>query len=262
MSVLTGVLLNMQSASPNSTAPSSPEAGVDSSNSERRVWLVKIPDFFAESINEILDGMRMPNRNTECEIGTVRLYHQTEDSPARVTVLLNKETLEELQECPKEYELKFVKSQHKMHLFSEASSSGKALAIEGRVEQECHMKPFLNDEYRNMLQQRTVEANRPKRTVRLVDNSSSSVQIGLIPHVRESELLSRRRMRQVEPDQRRERLPETEVMNAIFKAFEQYSLWSLRGLSDHIQQPVVHVKDVLSKVANYITRGPNKNLTS
>jgi transcription initiation factor TFIIF subunit beta len=239
------------------------ETTVDSTNSERRVWLVKVPDFLADAMNEILDGMALnesPNGRSECELGTVRIYAPTADAPARVTVILNRESTEELKECPKEYEMKFVKSQQKMHLFSETASKGRATAIEGRVEQECHMKPNLNEEYRAMLLQRTIEANRPRRTVQLVDNRTSAVQVGLIPHVRESELLARRRQRLGEPDQRRERLPETEVMNMLFKAFEQYPLWSLRGLSEHTQQPVVHVREILSKIANYITRGPNKNL--
>lgn len=234
---------------------------MDSSNAERRVWLVKVPDFLAEAMNEILDCMTLPgNAPSESELGTVRLYAPTADAPARVTVILNKDNTEELRECPREYELKFVKSQQKMHLFSETLQDGRATAIEGRVEQECHMKPQLNDEYRAMLLQRTVEANRPRRTVQLVDSRTSAVQVGLIPHVRESDLLARRRQRLGEPEQRRERLPEQEVMNLLFKAFEQYPLWSLRGISEHTQQPVVHVREILSKIANYITRGPNKNL--
>lgn len=249
------------SATPSPDRPNPPESNIDSSNAERRVWLVKVPDFLSDAMNEILDGMNLSGSGpSECEIGTVRLYPPTADAPARVTVILNKDSTDELKECPREYELKFVKSQQKMHLFSETSVDGRATAIEGRVEQECHMKPQLNDEYRAMLLQRTVEANRPRRTVQLVDNRSSAVQVGLIPHVREADLLARRRQRMGEPDQRRERLPETEVMNQLFKAFEQYPLWSLRGLSEQTQQPVVHVREVLSKIANYITRGPNKNL--
>lgn len=234
---------------------------VDSVNAERRVWLVKIPDFLADSMNEILNGMSLSggNQGSECEIGLVRLYAATADSPARVSVILNSEGVQELHECPREYDMKFVKSQQKMHLFSE-SGTGKATAIEGRVEQECHMKPIMNEEYRAMLHQRTIEANRPKRTVQLVDSRSSAVQVGLIPHVRESDLLNRRKQRLGEPDQRRERLPETEVMNMLFKAFEQYPLWSLRGLADHTHQPVMHIREILGKIANYITRGPNKNL--
>lgn len=234
--------------------------GVDSSNAERRVWLVKIPDFFADGMNEILDVLSMTNSNAEREIGIVRLYPPTADSPARVSVILNKDNSEELRECPKEYELKFVKSQQKMHLFSETLADGRATAIEGRVEQECHMKPLLNEDYRSMIQQRTAEANRPRRTVQFVNTDNEPVKPGLVPHVREAELLKRRQLRLGDSEHRRERLPENEVMNILFEAFESNDLWSLKGLVDRTQQPVVHVKEILSKIANYITRGPHKSL--
>lgn len=235
---------------------------VDSGNAERRVWLVKIPDFLAEAMEEILDSMSLPDvpPNSETEIGLVRLFAPTADSPARVTVHLNRDGVAELHECPRDYDMKFVKSQQKMHMFCEVLSEGRATTIEGRVEQECHLKPQFNDEYRAMLQHRTVEANRPRRTVQFVDSKSERVQVGLVPHVREQDLLNRRRARLIEPDQRRERLPETDVMNMLFRAFEQYPLWTLRGLAEHTQQPVVHVREILSKIANYNTRGPNKNL--
>lgn len=254
---------------------------VDSTNAERRVWLVKIPDFFADGIGEMLDGMQSttgtadeafgasaPASGEEKEIGVVRIYAATADAPARVSVFLRKGDggPVELQDCPREYDMKFVKSQQKMHLFSEAlgahngTGTGRATAIEGRVEQECHLKPVLNDEYRAMLHQRTAEANRPARTIQVLDGSESGIRVGLVPHVRETDLLNRRRQRVVEVDQRRERLPEAEVMNMLFRAFEETPHWTLKGLSDHTRQPIVYVRDILSRIAIYNTRGPYKNL--
>lgn len=235
------------------------DAGVDSKNSERRVWLVKIPDFLADSFSDILDGMSPTGYNSEKEIGIVRLHTATAESPARVSVFLSRENSEELKECPKEYDMKFVKSQQKMHLFSEHEDEGRAIAIEGRVEQECHLKPVMNEEYRSMLQQRTIEANRPKRSIQVVDSRAERIQVGLVPHIREMDLLNRRKQRTVDVEQRRERLPENEVVNMIFQAFEGRSHWTLRALSDHLQQPTIYIRDILSKIAIYSTRGPYKN---
>ncbi len=110
--------------------------------------------------------------------------------------------------------------------------------IRGKVEQECQLKPLLNEDYRNVMKMRNIESNRPRRTVKIVDAGAKGVQVGLIPHVNEAELLQRKK-RKFEPDMRKERLPKAEVMDLIFKAFEKFSHWSLKGLVDHSQQPLV-----------------------
>jgi transcription initiation factor TFIIF subunit beta len=160
--------------------------------------------------------------------------------------------------------MSFVKSQQKMHLFCESQNDGQITSIEGKVEQECHLNPVLNDDYRHMLQQRTVEANRPRRTVQVVDSHAGNVQIGLVQHSREADLVkmySRPRSGDgSQLDNRRERLPEAEVLNLIFKAFERYPLWTLKSITDYTHQPTSYVRDLLNRVAIYNTRGPNKNM--
>lgn len=110
--------------------------------------------------------------------------------------------------------------------------------IRGKVEQECQLKPILNDEYRSIMKMRNVESNRPRRTVQVVESGSAGIQVGLIPHVNETELLLKKK-RKFEPDTRKERLPKAEVMDLVFKAFEKFAHWTLKGLVDYTQQPTV-----------------------
>lgn len=116
----------------------------------------------------------------------------------------------------------------------------EALMIRGKVEQECQLKPILNDDYRSIMKMRNVESNRPRRTVQVVESGSAGIQVGLIPHVNETELLLKKK-RKFEPDSRKERLPKAEVMDLVFKAFEKFAHWTLKGLVDYTQQPTVFI---------------------
>ena len=69
----------------------------------------------------------------------------------------------------------------------------EALMIRGKVEQECQLKPILNDDYRSIMKMRNVESNRPCGTVQVVESGSAGIQVGLIPHVNETELLLKKK---------------------------------------------------------------------
>lgn len=160
-------------------------------------------------------------------------------------------------DLPKDYLLQFVKrpQQQQIHMFCESPAGGiclylmidlnlnlslEALMIRGKVEQECQLKPILNDDYRSIMKMRNVESNRPRRTVQVVESGSAGIQVGLIPHVNETELLLKKK-RKFEPDSRKERLPKAEVMDLVFKAFEKFAHWTLKGLVDYTQQPTVFI---------------------
>lgn len=222
---------------------------VDISYAQRTVWLVKVPDFLAERLAEIDED--------NSDIGGVRIYANP-NGPAKVLVHLSDEG--PCADLPKEFHLQFVKKpvQQQIHMFCE-SPAGEALMIRGKVEQECQLKPILNEEYRNVMKQRNIDSNRPRRMVQVVESGTAGIQVGLIPHVNEAELLLKKK-RKFEPDLRKERLPKAEVMDLVFKAFEKFAYWSLKGLVDYTQQPTIYLKEVLAEICVFNKRGPYKNL--
>lgn len=222
---------------------------LDTQHAERRVWLVKVPDYLAERLQDMDED--------NVDLGTVQIIPAGPNGPARVQVNLNPNG--PCGDLPLEYTMPFTKCQQKMYIWAE-DEAGRPVAMEGRVEQECQLKPLLNDQYRQVMQQRESLANRPKRTVRMIDGEEeTSHRLGLIPHVNEYEMMMRRRKR-YEPEQRKERLPREEVMESIFRAFERTPHWTLKGLLEVTQQPAVYLKEILAEVAVYIKRGPYKNL--
>ena len=222
-------------------------SSVEVENSERRVWLVKMPDFVYNKLID-LEGVGV-------DVGTVRIYPSGPDTPARVMIKLDPSG--PCGNVPSEYELKISKAQQQMYMFNE-DESNEAVSIEGKVEQECQMKPVLSQGYRQMLYSRNQEANRSSRSVQYVDAFASPVGLGLPQYVNEHVLIERFNKRG-SSDLRRERLPHNELLNLLFHQFERQTHLSLQQLIEFTHQPVQYLKEVLSEIAIYNTRGPFKN---
>jgi len=169
------------------------------------------------------------------DIGSVRIYKPTTTSPAKVVVELSDNG--PCAEMPKHYSMEFTKCNRKMHLFSE-DIAGRAMRIEGRVDREFFMKPSDAKEYSKVMRQRNEEADRPKRSIQVVDQVQGSHRIGLIKPVNEMELI-RAQKAKIVPEEKRERLPKKEVTDMLFRAFERMPHWNFKGLVDYTQQPAV-----------------------
>lgn len=55
-------------------------------------------------------------------------------------------------------------------------------------------------------------------------------------------------------------MPESELMDLLFDAFEKYAHWNLRGLVQYTHQPQTYVREVLAKLCDYSQSGPFKSL--
>jgi len=220
---------------------------VDIASANRRVWLVKVPDYLADRLEQLdEDGV---------DLGVVRATPVSAGAPASVKLLLSPGG--PCGDLPLEYTMQLSKCDQTMHLFCE-DLAGQALLVEGKVEQECHLKPVLNEQYRDVMRRRNEVANKPKRTIQVVDAQGATVP-GFVKHVSEHQVRAKER-RRYEPELRRERLPKVEVMDILFRAFERIPHWTLKGLVDHTQQPTTYLRDILSEIAIHNNRGPYKNL--
>lgn len=75
-------------------------------------------------------------------------------------------------DLPKDYELNFIKHPKPNHVFSELN--GSAIAVEGRIEHECHLRPsHITTEYRQLMKMRAKKSEQPRRTVQLIDPTVS-----------------------------------------------------------------------------------------
>lgn len=228
---------------------------IDVASANRRVWLVKVPDFFARRLEDIEGRCE---EGVDVYVGSVRTVQSTSGGGTDSKLMIHLDEQGPMADLPSDYHLQSFKPTQQMHLLVQSAQTEEALGIQGKVEQECHMIPVLEDErYRTLLRARTEAANRPKRTIQLVDEHHRA---GMVEHVSEHSLLAGQAKRRTEPEMRRERLPRGEVINMLFKAFERYERMSLGDLLTHTQQPAAYLKEILAEIAIYNKRGPNKNL--
>ena len=52
------------------------------------------------------------------------------------------------------------------------------------------------------------------------------------------------------------RMPKKEILDYLFKLFDEYDYWSLKGLKERTRQPEAHLKECLDKVASLVKKGP------
>lgn len=51
------------------------------------------------------------------------------------------------------------------------------------------------------------------------------------------------------------RIPRNELLDLLFKLFEEYDYWSLKGLKERTKQPEVYLKEVLDDISTLIKKG-------
>jgi transcription initiation factor TFIIF subunit beta len=223
---------------------------IDISSANRRVWLVKIPDFFAKRLSEI----EATSGDQDVYVGCVK--STPHDASSKLMISLSPDG--PMADLPLEYNLISFKPTQMMHLLVQSRETGEALGIQGKVEQECHMIPLIdNARYRALIRQRNEVANQPKRTVQLVQPDN---RVGMVQHITEHALISRQQSRRVQTEERRERLPRAAVINTLFKAFERYERLTFADLEQYTMQPATYLKEILAEIAIYNKRGPHRNL--
>jgi hypothetical protein len=62
------------------------------------------------------------------------------------------------------------------------------------------------------------------------------------------------------PEERRERIGRDEMLTRMFEAFEKYTYWTVKGLTEHAEQSTTYVKEMLGEIGQYVRKGPKKGM--
>lgn len=110
-----------------------PRTYINTTNNEKRVWLVKIPKFVSDAWSAIADD--------GVEIGTVRIYNSSK-TDSRVTLHMSDALV--ASGVPRNYSLGFTNtSPEGMHVFTEDPNSGMAISIAGKIHHEVKENQFI-----------------------------------------------------------------------------------------------------------------------
>lgn len=161
----------------------------------------------------------------------------------------------------------------------------RLVSMVGKIANEASVKPQvatpimrigggaaagITPEYREVLRKRRLEAQKPKRTVKTLDESdraqTNMLTSGVSSHANRTPKTSfiagvgtpintgRKAPGQV--TEKFTRLPRNELLDILFELYDQYPYWSIKGLRSRVQQPEVYLREVLQSIADLHKRGP------
>ncbi|CAR23415.1 transcription factor IIF subunit TFG2 [Lachancea thermotolerans CBS 6340] len=135
----------------------------------------------------------------------------------------------------------------------------KKTAIVGTVCHECHVIPSMSDpNYHKIVEQRRqIVRSVHKPTVTVLDQTPGVTMsnAGMSMRSDNSNFLKVGREK-AKNNIRAIRMPKKELLDFLFKLFDEYDYWSLKGLKERTKQPEVYLKECLDQVAILVKKGP------
>ncbi|SSD59282.1 related to Transcription initiation factor IIF subunit beta [Saccharomycodes ludwigii] len=136
----------------------------------------------------------------------------------------------------------------------------KKTALVGTICHECQVIPSIDDpNYHNIVEQRRqLVRNVMKPTITVLEETVGVTMsnAGMSMRTDNSNFLKVGREKQQKNSSRAIRMPKKELLDLLFKLFDEYDYWSLKGLKERTKQPEVYLKECLDQVAMLVKKGP------
>ncbi|KAK1415669.1 hypothetical protein QVD17_31454 [Tagetes erecta] len=260
------------SCKPSGTAAKPNNGGVqpslETTKSERHVWLMKCPPIVSRSLTQKQSQSTMPpddtpppptmtTTNAKVTVTVDPLLPNEDCSSTQFTMeLLDTES----GSVPKCYSMDMSTDFIPMSVFSE-SKQGK-VSVEGKIYHKFDMKPHNEnmEEYGKLCRERTNKYMTKTRQIQIIDNDKGA-------HMRPMPgFINLRPLSQTEKkktpvkgsDTKRTRRDRGEMEDIMFKLFERQSNWTLKHLISETDQPEQFLKDLLKDLCIYNNKGSNQ----
>lgn len=136
----------------------------------------------------------------------------------------------------------------------------KKTKLVGRIVHDCQVIPLKDDKrYLQMLQRKRhigSAAARPKVTFLTEIPGVVQLQAGPSLLRRTPSMFLKTNAPKNKADGRAIRMPQKELLDLLFRLFEEYEYWSMKGLKERTRQPETYLKESLELIANLIKKGP------
>lgn len=136
----------------------------------------------------------------------------------------------------------------------------KKTSLLGKIVHDCQVVPLKDDtKYAQMLQKRqniAKAAERPKVT--FLNEIPGVVQSQAGPSLLGKSTLMFLKSNPVKNknEGRAIRMPKKDLLDFLFRLFDEYEYWSMKGLKERTRQPETYLKELLESIANLIKKGP------
>ena len=159
---------------------------------------------------------------------------------------------------PKNYNLKFTNT-NPQHEYVFTEDQEKAIEISGKIQHETTINPVINDEYRRIMNERTIESSKKQRVAMMLGEKESKSQG--FKSIRDMTPGGFGLMRKKDTTlDKKERMPRSDLLDILFAEFEKYPYWTFKGLAERTKQPHAWLKECLSEIASLNKRGPYQGM--
>ncbi|KAI0671342.1 transcription initiation factor IIF, beta subunit-domain-containing protein [Trametes maxima] len=220
-----------------------------------KVWLVKIPRHLMERWSAIdEEGVHLAN---------IRIYHHAESSLGRrprIVLTLPPDPAHPGE--PDEYEMDMVNHDVENQIVIAerekepgTGSRARTTILTGSVKHECNMRPTMTERYRRQLKERNRAANAPRRTTKRIEDAhpGGRGEINMLTSGAKNHagfnLVKTKPKPQKGQFERMARMPRDQLLDELFRAFQERERWPIRVLRERTQQPEAYLKEVLSEIA-------------
>jgi hypothetical protein len=121
----------------------------------------------------------------------------------------------------------------------------EATSIVGTVAHECTLTPVMNASYTQTIKNRVQVANQPKRQVQMLSDVSAIPDGSYLYNPKSNQPFGKFtggsiRTKADAQNNKATRIPKNELLDLLFKCFQEYAYWSLKGLREYVKQPEVN----------------------
>ncbi|KZT67921.1 hypothetical protein DAEQUDRAFT_728416 [Daedalea quercina L-15889] len=233
---------------------------MDSGNG--RVWLVKIPKYLMERWQSVTED--------NVHLATIRVYHGAKSASGKSPRILL--ALPPDPENPGQNE--FEGDVYEMDMVQESVENQVVIAerekepppvpgtrarttvLTGRVKHECNLRPMFSERYRQRLRMRTIAANTPKKQIMRIEDAGVGGRGNInmltsgVANTTPLSLGQRKQKPAKGQFERMARMPRNQLLDELFRLFQERERWSIKVLRDRTQQPEAYLKEVLTEIAD------------
>jgi len=246
------------------------EKDIDLSNSERGVWLVKVPKYIAD---------RWSKAEPSSEVGRLRIVRAPGAKPdvsirladkicAPITGISEMDKLNLVrasatsQVIPKDHTFTVSAGTHGQTFGvissitdPEATPPLEKISMEGKVVQRAECKPIQSKAYMDIKKEAISKAGEPIRRVMRLDKHVSTSYRPISNHA--SNIMHEKKKKM---EGKKLRDDKDKVQEMLFALFEKHQYYNIKDLVTETRQPVGHLKDILKDLCDYNVKQPHRGM--
>lgn len=136
----------------------------------------------------------------------------------------------------------------------------KKTSLLGKVVHDCLIVPSRRDQnYSALIRSRDANIQEPPRPkVTLLNEIPGVIQSNAGPSIKgnNTSVFLKSTQPKNKADGRAIRMPKQDLLDLLFRLFEEYEYWSIKGLKERTKQPESYLKESLDSIAILIKKGP------